>query len=102
LTAAAAAAASAPNVGVQKDPAISIADITTIGWVIWAGWAGVDIDEFPTLKKWEEMMSDREGVKKGCSVPKKIDIKERMKDKKRVARIYRMDKRRIEKMKRKE
>ncbi len=60
---------------------ISIADITTVGWVIWAAWAGVDIDEFPTLKKWEEMMSEREGVKKGCDVPKKMNIKERMKDK---------------------
>jgi glutathione S-transferase len=60
---------------------ISIADITTIGWVIWAAWAGVDIDEFPTLKKWEEMMSARPGVKKGCDVPKPINIKEKMKDK---------------------
>ncbi|OCT48351.1 glutathione S-transferase [Cladophialophora carrionii] len=61
---------------------VSIADITTIGWVIWAAWAGIDIEEFPTLKKWEEMMSAREGVKRGCNVPKKVDIKERMKDKK--------------------
>jgi len=60
---------------------ISIADITTIGWVMWAAWAGVDIDEFPTLKKWEEMMSERPGVKQGCNVPKPINIKERMKDK---------------------
>jgi glutathione S-transferase len=60
---------------------VSVADITTIGWVIWAAWAGVDIDEFPTLKKWEEMMSARPGVKKGCDVPKPIDIKEKMKDK---------------------
>jgi len=59
---------------------ISIADITTIGWVIWAGWAGVEIDEFPTLKKWEEMMSSRPGVKKGCDVPKPLKIKEKMKD----------------------
>lgn len=63
---------------------ISIADITTIGWVVWAAWAGVDIDEFPTLKKWEEMMSERPGVKKGCDVPKPLNIKERMKDKEKL------------------
>lgn len=60
---------------------ISIADITTIGWVIWAAWSGVDIDEFPRLKKWEEMMSERPGVKKGSDVPKPLNIKEKMKDK---------------------
>jgi glutathione S-transferase len=61
---------------------ISIADITTIGWVIWAGWAGVDIEEFPNVKKWEEMMSKREGVSKGSNVPTKLTIKEKLKDKK--------------------
>lgn len=60
---------------------ISIADITTIGWVMWAGWAGVEIDEFPTLKKWEEMMSARPGVKRGADVPTPLDIKEKLKQK---------------------
>lgn len=55
---------------------ISIADITTIGWVIWAGWAGIDIDEFPNVKKWEDMMSARPAVKKGGDVPKPLQIKE--------------------------
>lgn len=55
---------------------ISIADITTIGWVIWAGWAGVDMDEFPNLKKWEDMMSARPGVARGSAVPKPLKIKE--------------------------
>ncbi|KAJ4527957.1 Glutathione S-transferase 2 [Exophiala dermatitidis] len=63
---------------------ISIADITTVGWVIWAGWAGVDLDEFPALKKWEEMMYARPGVKKGCDVPKPLKIKELLKDKDRL------------------
>ncbi|RMZ79606.1 hypothetical protein DV737_g3278, partial [Chaetothyriales sp. CBS 132003] len=61
---------------------ISIADIATIGWVIWAGWAGVDIDEFPHVKEWEETMLAREGVKRGSDVPKKLMIKERLKDQK--------------------
>jgi len=60
---------------------ISIADITCIGWVMWAAWAGIEIDEFPTLKKWEEMMSARPAVKKGADVPKPLNIKERLKDK---------------------
>lgn len=60
---------------------ISIADITTVGWVIWAGWAGVDIDEFPALKQWEEMVTARPAVKRGCDVPKKLTIKERLKEK---------------------
>ena len=63
---------------------ISIADITTVGWVIWAGWAGVEIDEFPTLKKWEEMMYSRPGVKKGCDIPRPLKIKEMLKDKDKV------------------
>lgn len=55
---------------------ISTADITTIGWVIYAGWAGVDIDKFPNVKKWEEMLSARPAVEKGCNVPKPLKIKE--------------------------
>ncbi len=57
---------------------ISIADISTVGWVIWAGWAGVDIDEFPHLKRWEQMMTARPAVKRGCDVPKPLKIKERL------------------------
>ncbi len=60
---------------------ISIADIASIGWVIYAGWAGVDIDEFPHLKEWEEMMTARPAVKRGCDVPKPLTIKERLADK---------------------
>jgi glutathione S-transferase len=60
---------------------ISIADITTIGWVMSAGWAGIEIDEFPHLKAWEEMMMKRDGVEKGRHVPSPHRIKEMMKDK---------------------
>ncbi|KAL6241117.1 Glutathione S-transferase 2 [Rhinocladiella similis] len=59
---------------------ISAADITTVAWVIWAGWSGVDVNEFPAVKKWEEMLCAREAVKRGCNVPKPLTIKERMKD----------------------
>ena len=30
---------------------------------------GVDIDEFPHLKKWEEMLEQREAIRKGRDVP---------------------------------
>ncbi|KAF8449669.1 glutathione S-transferase GstA [Terfezia claveryi] len=49
---------------------ISIADISTVGWVWKAGWAGVDISEFPNLKRWEEMLEQREAIRKGRDVPK--------------------------------
>lgn len=54
---------------------VSIADIANIGWVMWAGWAGIDINEFPNVKKWEEMMYARPAVKKGSDVPKPLNIK---------------------------
>jgi glutathione S-transferase len=44
---------------------ISTADITNVSWVMYAGWAGVDIEEFPNVKKWEEMLYSRPAVKKG-------------------------------------
>lgn len=58
---------------------VSIADLTTIGWVIWASWAGIDVEEFPNVKKWQEKMEQREGVKRGCDVPKPMQsIRERL------------------------
>ena len=47
---------------------ISIADITTIGWVDSAWWSGVDI-EFPYLKQWAAMMTHRPAIQKGRHVP---------------------------------
>jgi glutathione S-transferase len=34
-----------------------------------AGWPGIDINEFPTLKAWQERMLARPGVAKGRDVP---------------------------------
>jgi glutathione S-transferase len=76
----------ASNSGLIVGDHISIADITTIGWVMSAGWAGVEIDEFPHLKAWEEMMMRREGVEKGRHVPSPHRIKEMMTDKEAVER----------------
>ncbi|KAI9727641.1 MAG: hypothetical protein M1828_005869 [Chrysothrix sp. TS-e1954] len=58
----------------------SIADIAHWGWVAAAAWAGVDIEEFPLLKAWEERMMKRPGVEKGRHVPDPHRIKELVKD----------------------
>lgn len=60
---------------------VSIADISHYGWIAAAGWAGVDIDEFPHLKAWEEKMAKRPGVDKGQHVPTRNTIKDLAKDK---------------------
>lgn len=56
-------------------------DLAHWGWIAAAGWAGIDIDEFPTLKAWEERMTARPGVEKGRHVPDPHTIKELLKDK---------------------
>lgn len=65
---------------------ISIADCTTIGWVAFAGWANIDIDEFPNLKQWEDRMLKREGVWKGMNIPSPLKIKETLKNKEEMDR----------------
>lgn len=51
------------------------------GWISSAAWAGVEIEDFPHLKAWEDRMWARPAVKKGADVPDKYTMKERMKDK---------------------
>jgi len=62
----------------------TIADIAHWGWVAAAFWAGVDIDEFPALKAWEERMFARPGVEKGRNVPDPHRMKELAKDKDQI------------------
>ena len=59
----------------------TIADITHWGWVASAGWAGVEIGEFPHLKAWEERMLARPGVEEGRHVPSPHKMRELSKDK---------------------
>lgn len=47
----------------------TIADIAHWGWIAAAFWAGVDINEFPALKAWDDRMLARPGVEKGRHVP---------------------------------
>lgn len=49
----------------------TIADFSVLSWVLFADWAGVDINEFPKLKRWEELVCQIPGVIKGTEVPKK-------------------------------
>ena len=55
---------------------MTVADIAHWGWVAAAGWAGVDIDEFPHLKAWEDRVLKIPGVEKGRHVPKPHRMKE--------------------------
>jgi hypothetical protein len=47
----------------------SVVDISCFAWVRWAGWAGIEIGEFPKLKEWCERIEGRETVKRGLRVP---------------------------------
>lgn len=58
----------------------TIADIAHWGWVAAAAWAGVDIDEFPHLKAWEDRMLARPAVERGRHVPSPHRIKEMTKE----------------------
>jgi glutathione S-transferase len=64
----------------------TIADMAHWGWVAAAGWAGIDIDEFPALKAWEERMLARPGVEKGRHVPTPHKMKEMLADKEKAER----------------
>jgi glutathione S-transferase len=55
---------------------LRIADIANFGWVNSAAWAGIDIEEFPTLKAWWQKIKGREGVQRGLDVPEKNKYKD--------------------------
>ena len=55
-------------------------DICSWGWIASAYWAGVEIDEFPALKAWDDRMLARPGVEKGRHVPDPHRAKELAKD----------------------
>ena len=56
------------------------------GWISAGGWAGINIDDFPTLKKWEERMWARPAVQKGANVPDPYKLKELLQDKEAMER----------------
>ena len=47
----------------------SIADIATFPWTARHPWQGVELEEFPNLKRWYDAISARPAVEKGMAVP---------------------------------
>jgi glutathione S-transferase len=62
----------------------TIADFAVLSWVLFADWAGLNINEFPTIKEWEERMCRIPGVIRGTEVPTRTlglrDMNEREKE----------------------
>ena len=50
-------------------------DIATWPWVTLHGWAGVDIDDLPNLRRWIDKVGERPAVVTGRGIPEmpKID-----------------------------
>ena len=65
----------------------SIADIATWPWAILHGWAGVEIDDLPNLRRWLERVGERPAVQAGRAVPKSLDAPKAEEVKKSGARI---------------
>jgi glutathione S-transferase len=65
----------------------SIADIATWPWAILHGWAGVEIDDLPNLRRWLERVGERPAVQAGRAVPKPLDAPKAEEVKKSGARI---------------
>ena len=53
---------------------VTIADFSTIGWVMYADWAGIDIDQYPILKQWQERVYNIPGVPSGFEIPKPLKL----------------------------
>lgn len=59
----------------------TVADIAHWGWVEAAPYAGVELDDFPTLKAWADRMLARPGVERGRHVPDPHRMRELAQDK---------------------
>jgi GST-like protein len=47
----------------------SIADIATFPWIARHEWQGMELEDFPNLKRWYDAIWARDAVKKGFEVP---------------------------------
>jgi GST-like protein len=47
----------------------SIADVATFPWCVRHDWQGVELSEFPNLKRWYEAIAGRPAVARGMAVP---------------------------------
>jgi glutathione S-transferase len=52
----------------------SIADIATWPWVTLHGWAGVDIEDLPHLRRWIDKVGARPAVVKGRAIPEILKL----------------------------
>lgn len=52
----------------------SIADIATWPWVTIHGWAGVDINDLPNLRRWMARVGERPAVARGRAIPEMLDL----------------------------
>jgi GST-like protein len=50
---------------------ISIADFAILGWVWRHPRHQIDLNDFPNVKRWYELMMARPGVQRGFAVPLK-------------------------------
>ncbi len=58
----------------------SIADIATYPWVKAYDWAGLNIDDMPSLKRWLETVGARPAVQRGINIPESMHPEENEKD----------------------
>ena len=54
----------------------TVADFSTLGWVLCSDWAGIDIREFPNLEGWEQRVYNIPGVKRGTEIPKPLNVRQ--------------------------
>jgi GST-like protein len=47
----------------------SIADIAIFPWAARHEWQGIDLADFPALKRWYDAIAARPAVRKGMTVP---------------------------------
>ncbi len=47
----------------------SVADIATFPWTMRHEWQGIELDEFPNVKRWYEAIDARPAVRKGLEFP---------------------------------
>jgi glutathione S-transferase len=52
----------------------SLADIANWAWVRIHGWAGVEIDDLPNLRRWVDAIAARPAVQRGLAVPQPVDF----------------------------
>ncbi|KAF3934537.1 Glutathione-S-transferase [Dactylella cylindrospora] len=63
---------------------VSMADVTCFGWAAAAEWVGVDLSEFPYVKKWIEQIEAIDEVEKGRNVPEPSALRKIMGDKQKM------------------